>query len=434
MGRKNSLYYLIFPLALISGPGVLIDPRTVLVGSDLFLIGKNIYKDVAVIYLFLVAFSLRKRWYANLLLKTPMLLYGLFILVLVLLTFVVSGTSYEAMNVMRLFIYMVLGFFLLLLIFSTATMQQFISFFNILFFVTGILSILYVINSAKILPIFYQENLYELIDMGQSSFYRDFSTIPYFSHLLFILAFSLTVFKSKDFNRIAVSFVLVTYPFVLLYTFTRSFFAVAIIECTLIILILIIKKPAQIFKTSTITIIITCLLIFLIIQTKFKSQLSYFAQRIESVKYGGAQEENVQIRIAYHLKAYELVNTHHCLLFGGGINKKYEPEMARIGAWTADSTIPFLIIYTGLIGVVFYYFIGFYFLFRTIFYIRNEFNPFSLALLSLMLSSLFSSLLMGGYSWGDPFIFLPFVLVITIENLIKKETYFSNYSESIDEK
>jgi len=28
---------------------------------------------------------------------------------------------------------------------------------------------------------------------------------------------------------------------------------------------------------------------------------------------------------------------------------------------------------------------------------------------------------MGGYSWGDPFIFFPFVLVITIENLITKE-------------
>ncbi len=420
-GRKNPLYYLIFPIALVSGPGAFIDPRTVLFAADVFLIGKNMYKDVIIIYLLFVVFSLRKQWSANLLLKTPMLLYGLFIMVLIFLTFGASGTNYEAVYVMRLFIYTVLGYFLLILIFSTADTRQFISFINILFVATGILSIFYVINSANIFPIFYQGNLYEAIDMGQVSFYRDFSTMPYFSHLLFILAFSLTVFKSKDCNRLAVSFVLVTYPFVLLYTFTRSLLAATVIECAIIILTLVIKSPGRIFRTSTIIIAVACLSIFWIVQAKFKSQLSYFTQRVESAKNEGANDENVNIRLAYHLKAYEIVNENHCLLFGGGINKKYEPEMARIGAWIADSTIPFFLIYTGLIGVVFYYFIGFYFLFRTIFFIRNQFNPFSLALLALMLSSLFSSLLMGGYSWGDPFIFFPFVLVITIENLITKE-------------
>jgi hypothetical protein len=412
---------LIFPIALVSGPGAFIDPRTVLFAADVFLIGKNMYKDVIIIYLLFVVFSLRKQWSANLLLKTPMLLYGLFIMVLIFLTFGASGTNYEAVYVMRLFIYTVLGYFLLILIFSTADTRQFISFINILFVATGILSIFYVINSANIFPIFYQGNLYEAIDMGQVSFYRDFSTMPYFSHLLFILAFSLTVFKSKDCNRLAVSFVLVTYPFVLLYTFTRSLLAATVIECAIIILTLVIKSPGRIFRTSTIIIAVACLSIFWIVQAKFKSQLSYFTQRVESAKNEGANDENVNIRLAYHLKAYEIVNENHCLLFGGGINKKYEPEMARIGAWIADSTIPFFLIYTGLIGVVFYYFIGFYFLFRTIFFIRNQFNPFSLALLALMLSSLFSSLLMGGYSWGDPFIFFPFVLVITIENLITKE-------------
>jgi hypothetical protein len=392
-----------------------------LFAADVFLIGKNMYKDVIIIYLLFVVFSLRKQWSANLLLKTPMLLYGLFIMVLIFLTFGASGTNYEAVYVMRLFIYTVLGYFLLILIFSTADTRQFISFINILFVATGILSIFYVINSANIFPIFYQGNLYEAIDMGQVSFYRDFSTMPYFSHLLFILAFSLTVFKSKDCNRLAVSFVLVTYPFVLLYTFTRSLLAATVIECAIIILTLVIKSPGRIFRTSTIIIAVACLSIFWIVQAKFKSQLSYFTQRVESAKNEGANDENVNIRLAYHLKAYEIVNENHCLLFGGGINKKYEPEMARIGAWIADSTIPFFLIYTGLIGVVFYYFIGFYFLFRTIFFIRNQFNPFSLALLALMLSSLFSSLLMGGYSWGDPFIFFPFVLVITIENLITKE-------------
>jgi len=415
---------LIFPIALVSGPGAFIDPRTVLIASDLFLFGKNIYKDVIIIYLLFIVFALRKQWSINLILKTPMLLYGLFILVLVLFTFAVSGTRYESINVMRLFIYMVLGYFLLLLIFSTANKSQFVSFINLLFVATGILSVFYVINSAKIFPIFYQENLYLEIDVGQVSFYRDFNTIPYFSHLLFILAFSLTFFKSKDFNRIAISFILVTYPFVLLYTFTRSFLATTIIECTIIILILVIKRPSRFFKTSTFLIALSCLLIFWIVSTKFARQLDYFKQRVESVKSGGTQEENVQIRVAYHLKAFEILDENHCLLLGGGINKKYEPEMARIGAWTADSTIPFFLIYTGIIGGLFYYFVGLYFIFRTISCLKKQFNPFSLALLAIMLSSLFSSLLMGGYSWGDPFVFFPFVLVVTIENLIDKEDTF----------
>jgi hypothetical protein len=423
-GRKNPLYYLIFPIALVSGPGAFIDPRTVLFAGDVFLIGRNMFKDVIIIYLIFVVFSLRKRWSSNLLLKTPMLLYGLFILVLILFTFARSGTSYEAINEMRLFTHMVLGYFLLVLIFSTADSRQFISFINTLFIATGILSVFYVINSSKIFPIFYQENLYSMIDMGQVSFYRDFSTIPYFSHLFFILAFSLTVFKSKDFNQKAVLFVLATYPFVLLYTFTRSLLSAALIECVIIILILLIKSPGSIFKTSTIIIAIACLLIFWIVKTKFKNELSYFTQRIESAKYEGANEENVNVRIAYHLKAYEIVDRTQSLLFGSGLNKKYEPEMLMIGAWEADSTIPFLLIYSGLFGVVFYYFIGFHFLFRTISSIKKQFNPFSIALFAFIFFSLFSSLLMGGNSWGDPFIFSPFVLVITIENLIKKEDIF----------
>jgi hypothetical protein len=132
---------LIFPIALVSGPGAFIDPRTVLFAADVFLIGKNMYKDVIIIYLLFVVFSLRKQWSANLLLKTPMLLYGLFIMVLIFLTFGASGTNYEAVYVMRLFIYTVLGYFLLILIFSTADTRQFISFINILFVATGILSI-----------------------------------------------------------------------------------------------------------------------------------------------------------------------------------------------------------------------------------------------------------------------------------------------------
>jgi hypothetical protein len=415
---------LIFPITLVSGPGAFIDPRTVLFADDIFLIGKNIYKDVIIIYLFLVVFLLRKHWKTNLISKTPMIFYGLYIVILITITYIKSGASYEAIYVMRLFTHIVLGYFLLVLIFSTANYKQFISFFNSLFLVTGILSILYVINSAKIFPIYYQENLYLEVDTTKDSFYRDFSTIPYFSNFLFILALSLVLTQSKDFNSKALLFSLTTYPFVLLYTFTRSLLTVTLIECALIFSILAIKSPKLIFKSTIIMIVISLSIIIAIIQTKFQNELSYFTERVMNAKDEGSGDENVQIRFAYHMKAFEILTSNNSLFLGDGINKRHESEMEEVGAWDVDSTIPFFLIYSGIFGVVIYFYIGFHFLFRTISHLINQFNPISLALFTLIFSSLISSLMMGGTRWGDPLIFFPFVLVITIENLIIKKNKF----------
>jgi len=423
-GRRNPLYYLIFPIALVSGPGAFIDPRTVLFGNDIFLIGKNIYKDVIIFYLFLVAFHLRKQWSLSLLKRTPMMAYSLFIFFLIFLTLLTSGINYEAINVMRLFTNMVFGYFLLALIFSTANTRQFIAFFNSLFFTIGFLSICYVLNSAKILPVFYQENLFSEIDMGQESFFRDFSTIPIFSHLLFILAFSIILFKSKDFNHRSVLLVLATYPFVLLFTFTRSLLGATLVECMIIILVMALKRPRRIFTTRTIVLALSVLLIVGIVQIKFPNQLAYFSDRVDSAKNEGIEEGNVAIRIAYHAKAFEILNSKDALLFGDGINKKHELEMDEVGAWTADSTIPFLLIYTGVIGAVFYFLLRIYFLIKTISQLKDRFNPISLALFTTISFGIFSSLFMGGTRWGDPFIFFPFVLVVTVGNLIKKDPSF----------
>ncbi len=421
-GRKNPLFYLIFPIALVSGPGVFIDPRTVLFGDDIFLLGRNIYKDVIIVYLLIIVFHLRKHWMFSKISKTPIIFYGLFISFLILRTYLTSGTNYEAINVMRLFTHMILGYFLIALVFSTATSNQFISFFNSLFYITGILSILYVINSANIFPLYFQENLYSEIDTNQGSFFRDFNTIPYFSNFLFVLAFSLLLTQSHKFNRKAILSSLLTYPFVLLYTFTRSILILTLIECVLIIIILAVTRSKYLFRSTTFFILISFFVIFITVQLKFQNELKYFTERISDAKGEGADEENVQVRIAYHLKAYEILSINNSLILGGGINKKFEYEMDQIGAWTVDSTIPFLLIYTGIFGVIIYFYIGLYYLFKTLLQLKNIFNPFSLSLFSFILSSLILSLIMGGYDWGNPLIYYPFVFAITIENLIKKET------------
>lgn len=421
LGRKNPLYFLIFPLALVSGPGVFIDPRTVLFGDDLFIIGKNIYKDVIIIYLLIIAMYLSKRYKIMPFLKTPVLQYGFYILFLILLTLVSSGLSYEGLSVMRLFLYMVLGFFLLLIIFSTATFKQFVSFFNMLFWVTGALSVFYVLNSSKIFPIYYQEDLYQEIDMGDATFFRDFMTRPYFSHFLFILAFAVTILKSKMFNRKAVLFVLVTFPFVLLYTFTRSLLVAVLIECFLVLIVIALKKSTLLFSKTIISISIACMAIFFIVQTLFSNELAYYNSRIDSAKTEGANEGNVLVRKAYLDKAYSIVTDNNSLFTGAGLNKQYEFKMNIIGAWAVDSTIPFLLFYTGLLGVLFFFGLRIYFTMRAITHIRTFFNPFSIALFATISFSLVSTLIMGGNRWGDPFIFLPFVLILTIENLQQKD-------------
>lgn len=423
-GRKNPLFYLIFPIALVSGPGALIDPRTVIVGEDIFTMSKNMYKDVVILYLFLVVLYLKNRYTILLLPKSPVLLYGSYILLLILLTLAASGTSYEAVNLMRLFTHMVFGFFLLLFVFYSANNKQFISFFNMLFWATGALSIFYVINSAKIFPIFYQETLYQDVDFGQDSFFRDFSTIPYFSHLLFILAFTSTILKSVLFNRRAVLFVLITYPFVLLYTFTRGLLLGTIIECILILAIIAFYNPQRILKKSTIFLAMAGLLIWGIVQNRFSNELGYYTSRIEDAKTEGANESNVLIRIAYHVKAYDIVKHDNALLTGAGLNKRNEEEMSTLGAWTADSTIPFLLIYTGVIGIILYYYLGFHFVIKAWQQIKQSFNPISITLFATILMAIVSSFIMGGYRWGDPFIFFPYVLVAVVGQLCTKENAY----------
>ncbi|HZL08485.1 MAG TPA: hypothetical protein VFC65_00690 [Prolixibacteraceae bacterium] len=418
-GRRNPLYFLLFPIALVSGPGAFIDPRTVLFAGDNFLISSNVYKDIIIVYLIFIVFHLRDRWSFSLLWKTPMLIYAWYILALIGLTFAGSGFNYNAINVMRLFAHMILGYFLLILIFSTANSKQFISFFNTLFIATGILSICYVINSANIFPLFYQDNMFQEIEMDEVSFFRDFATIPYFGQLLFILALTLTLFKSKEYNRNAIYLSLITYPFVVLYSFTRSLLGSVLFESALIIVLLIIKSPNRILRISTLFIALAFWLILGIVQTKFESESNYFKERVDSAKEQGSETGNVQIRIAYVIKAYDILRANNSLLLGDGISKKHQQEMAALGAYEADSTIPFFLINTGILGVIIYYFISFYFLFRIVSQLKNLFNPFSLALFAFMLMSMISSIIMGGFSWGDPLIFYPFALVITIENLYK---------------
>jgi len=420
-GRKNPLFYLIFPMAMVSGPGALIDSRTVLFGVDIFTQTKNVYKDVIVVYLFLIVLYLYPRCKFSLIRKSPMGIYGIYILFLIVYTFAISGTNYDAINVMRLFTNMVLGYFLLLLVLSTASYRQFVSFVNMLLVVTAFFSVLYVLNSSKILPIFDQKIMYEEVDEGMGGFYRDFSTIPYFSNLLFLFSFAALLLKNKTFNRKALIAILITYPFVLLYTFTRGLLIGVIIELIIIIVFVAWRQPRLIFKTSTFSIALAFVIVFGAIQMIFVKEFDYYNQRMKDAKTEGTSEQNVAIRIAYHVLAYDLMSSNNSLIIGGGISKKYDQKMNSLGAWQADSTLPFLLIFTGIIGIVLYYYIGIFILITTFKSLLRYPHPLLLALFAFIAFSLIASLFTGGYHWGDPFIFFPYALVIGFNYIMMKE-------------
>lgn len=417
-GRKNPLFFLIFPLALLQGPGALIDSRTVLVGSELFLVGKNILKDIAVFYLMGVLIYLRNKINYEMVPKTPMKWLFIYIIVLTFNTIILYGTTNEALAVIRLYVYMVLGFYLLILLFSTIHYNQFITFFTFLFWINGIQSILYVLNSSKILPIFDDSMFYIEIESasGKSNFIRDFSTIPMFSNLLFIYGIVSIILKEKVFNNKALYLTLITYPFVLLYTFTRSILFSGILQLIVVLLVLLKERPDKVLRGYLAVILIGTMVLLGVVKSTFSNEWGYFSERLEGVAHEGKEEENVELRLEYHEKAWSLLERNNSLWIGNGLNKGLEDEMGDVGAWSADSTIPFLLIYTGILGVILYYLNQFYFLYLSKKNLFFGINSLAITLFSMILVSIFSSLIMGGMDWGSPIFYYHFVLIVFIKN------------------
>jgi len=421
-GRKNPLFFLIFPLALIQGPGAFIDTRTVMVAPEFFLVGKNILKDITIFYLIFVVFYLRKRADFSLLKKTPMILYFVYIVFLILMTLATSGTNYEAIAIIRLWLYMVLGYFLLILLFSSVSIDLFFQFINVLFFINGIQSVFYILNSSGILPVFDQSFIYSEIESGSGTFLRDFNTIPNFSSFLFMLGIVSLLLEDKRITRKVMYFTLFTYPIVLLFTFTRSLLITTVIQLFLTLLVLIRYRPTVIFKSYVFVLIICGLFLFIFIKSSFINEFNYFNERFSGVVEEGAKEGNVDIRIQYHEKAWQLLANNNSLLLGDGLNKRLNNNMGNIGAWAADSTIPFLLLYTGLIGTLLFFGNMIYFLLLTM---RSDFyslNPLAITLFTAFSASIISFFLMGGNAWGSPLVFFDFVLIVYLRSIYYSES------------
>ena len=215
-GFRNPLYFLIFPIALISGPGVFIDTRTVI--FDEILYGRNILKDVMVIYMLLISLFLSLRDRKIMFIKGK--LAPLFIYYVIISLFSVSDNDWIAVS--RIFLYLPIGYYLIIYIFRFSDFKQFLQFFNTLIWITGVCSVLFILNSSGLLKLYDSSSLYKEINFSGAEFYRDFRTRPYFANIIFIIALCVKIFRRKYFNKHAINLVLITFPFVILLSFTRS--------------------------------------------------------------------------------------------------------------------------------------------------------------------------------------------------------------------
>lgn len=377
--------------------------------------------DITMIYLLLVVISLRPRVDFTILRKGPMKLYMGYIIFIVFLTIVTYGTDFEAIAVIRLWIYMVLGYFVLLLIFSAVCKKDFIQFFNVLFWANAIQSVFYVLNSSRILPLFDQSLIYLEVESGSGSFLRDFNTIPIFSGLLFTYGLASTLLNEKHFQRKAVYASLATYPFVLLFTFTRSILFSAGIGLVIVLVILVRYRSSILFKPYVLVLILGGAFVFLSLKSYFANEFDYFNERIEGAMAEGKNESNVDVRIQYHYKAWEIMSKKNSLIFGNGFNKRLNSRMDDIGAWAADSSIPFLLINSGIVGVIMFLGLQLYFLVLSIRNLLYELTSLAIALFASLATSIISFFIMGGVSWGSPLLFFNFVLVMYLYSNYQKE-------------
>lgn len=191
---------------------------------------------------------------------------------------------------------------------------------------------------------------------------------------------------------------MVILPIAMLFTFTRSIITGILMQIAFILLLYALVNSGRIFsQVFKVCLIVTLLLVpvYFGIQKVYPDAFDYFSERITDATTEKQNDPNVNIRIAYLEKAIDITDRTSFLL-GAGLNKKYYPELDAIGAWNADSTIPYFLYHTGWLGVFLLYSILIFFIVDGINYFRKTKDWMVAYLVSGTLTNTISSLLMGG--------------------------------------
>ncbi len=357
-GRKNHLLYLMFPLALMQGPGAFIQQDIISIGGLMPLnANTNAFNDTIFILLSLIAataktdYRLPSRFFGSGL----FVIYLVFLIGILILSILINAGISDAFLVGRFFLFIPLYYFIWIRILSAATKEDFVQFLTVVCIINIISSILYILNSGHFIEIFPRESIYVEVSLGTKYFYRDFATIPILASFIFPLCILIFIRNEYVIPKYIVITNLVLMPVVILYTFTRGWFlSLAIITFLALISSLILSHISTLRKLLFPGLIAIILVVsFQILDIFFPSELEYFTNRFVSVQYEGINEGNVRIRQEYTTVAYQILEKEKRELFGIGFTKEFYQAMGEVGAWSADSMWPTHILHTGIIGVVF---------------------------------------------------------------------------------
>ncbi|MEO5998466.1 MAG: hypothetical protein ABIN89_17040 [Chitinophagaceae bacterium] len=415
MGRKNPIFYLILPLALQQGEAAFINQYIAIGGKYLLSPYVTIFIDVLFFLMIGIAVVLMKVRYKKVpwIGTTVIAFFLAYVFFLWLRSFLDYTNVSEVFLTGRQFMYISLSYFLWVAIFESVTREQYEALIKLMFYVTPISTVIYILNSSRIFNFYDASLIYLEVDYGTESFLRDFKTIPLWLIPILVLSIqSLLTTTIKIPRNLIIANILVL-PMGILFTFTRSFLFIVMIQVAFLMVMYGSKLSGKIFR-NLILFAGFISLSLVVVQKVFPSQANYFSERLLSAKKEGKSEQNVDIRIEYVKEASKIVNKTNPFL-GAGMNRKYYMKMNAIGAWIADSTTPVFLMHTGWIGVLMIFGIVFIFFVDSFLTFIKTKDWLTGYLSAYFLALLISSQIMGEALSGNAWTLMNFALYSVIK-------------------
>ncbi len=425
-GRKNPLFYLILPYALQQGQAAFIDQGFSIGGKAIFAVTGQVFVDMLffitlfIAIIFIGARVPNKRYFGTQLI----LLYFFYLALITLVSFVTYSNTMEVALTSRQFFYIPLSFFLWISVFHVVTREQYEEFLKLFFYVTPISALLYILNSSGLVEIFDRELIYREVEGESTTFFRDFSTMPTQMIPVLVLSVLSLVTTTMRIPKWLLITNIIILPVAVLFTFTRSVLISTILTTLVALFLVSLSKQGRILRIAS-TFSIVCLLLFiptfLISKAVFPEAVEYFSDRLGSMVAEKTEEENVDIRRQYLEKAIDITHESNELT-GIGMNRSQYAVMNEVGAWVADSTLPFLLYHTGWIGILILYLILVYFILDSIVCYRRTNDWLVAFLCASMITPAVSSMVMGGgLHTGSVWSFATLALYATVRlNLWKR--------------
>jgi hypothetical protein len=409
------MFYLILPYALQQGEAAFINQNITIAGKNLLSPYTGIFTDVLFFLTMGIAIILikaryrRAAWTGSALL----FLYLIYVLVLWVASFMNYPEADEVFLAGRQFIYISLSYYLWVAVFQSVTRKQYERFLNLLFFVTPVCAILYILNSSRIISIYDPVLLFQEVDFNSTTFFRDFRTIPLWLIPVLVLSALSLITPIFNVSKKIVAVNIVVLPAALLFTFTRSLLFIVLIQVIFLFFLYISRFNGR-FVRNIIFLLSFLAISIAVMQKIFPDQSAYFRERLLSVEKEGKDEANVEVRLNYVAEASRIVNENNPFT-GAGMNKRYYIRMNATGAWVADSTIPYFLLHTGWIGVVWIFGIVLVFFVDSFFLFLRTRDWLTGYLCAFFLSIFISCLIMGEALLGNVWVMVNFALYAVIK-------------------